>query len=74
IPPSQHISENHQAQLISPISEEDILLHVNRSKKISCPGADGLGYQYLSLIYQHPKMRLIMNSIYNEALTLNRYP
>lgn len=74
IPSSSKLNADQQSSLSSTITEEEISIQVNRTTKASSPGADGLGYLYLSLLYQHPMIRPIMTKVYQEALEHGRYP
>jgi hypothetical protein len=54
---------------MAPISIEELLEQVKRSPNHSSPGEDGLGYQYLRLLFQIPILQPLILTIYKNALT-----
>ncbi|KAG0934887.1 hypothetical protein G6F32_010587 [Rhizopus arrhizus] len=66
------IDENDQ--LMSPITIEDLLDQVKRCPKQSSPGDDGLGYQFLEILFQMPFLQPLILEVYNNALTTDSAP
>ncbi|KAG1140783.1 hypothetical protein G6F37_009190 [Rhizopus arrhizus] len=69
------LSHENQQSLISPIIIDDILY---QSKKVlakqSSPGADGLGYAFIHLIYCFKPLQKLVVKLYNAALSTGTFP
>lgn len=52
---------------------EDLLEQAQRSPKHSSPGDDGLGYQYLQLLFHISELQPLLLEVYNRALTEGEY-
>ncbi|KAG1031569.1 hypothetical protein G6F25_012004 [Rhizopus arrhizus] len=57
--------------LIAPITLDDLLEQVKRSPNQSSPGQDGLGYQFLNVLFRIPALQPLILEVYNRALTIN---
>ncbi|ORX50490.1 hypothetical protein DM01DRAFT_1375830 [Hesseltinella vesiculosa] len=66
IPVSARASTQVLHALIAPIT--DLLDASKRCPRRSCPGLDGLPYQILHLLFQHPPLQPIVEKVYNDAL------
>jgi hypothetical protein len=55
--------------LIAPITLDDLLEQVKRSPNQSSPGQDGLGYQFLNVLFHIPALQPLILEVYNRALT-----
>ncbi|KAG1446861.1 hypothetical protein G6F56_009441 [Rhizopus delemar] len=60
--------------LIAPITLDDLLEQVKRSPNQSSPGQDGLGYQYLNVLFRIPALQPLILEVYNKALTSESTP
>lgn len=58
-----------KSKLMEPIDLEQLLTQASRrSTKYSSPGADGLAYPFLALLFQLPSLKVLVVRLYNEAL------
>ncbi|KAG1445307.1 hypothetical protein G6F56_009961 [Rhizopus delemar] len=72
---SEHqIPPEKQHTLIKPFTFTDIESQANRSPKKSSPGKDGIPYEILHLLLQHPPTARLALSIFNDALTNRIFP
>jgi hypothetical protein len=59
---------------MAPITVDELYEQVKRSPKQSSPGADGLGYQYLKILFQIPSLEDLIVTVYNNALSQGSTP
>lgn len=57
-----------QMDLMQPIRLDDLITQSNRTPKTSSPGADGLSYPYLTLLFNIPHLKELVQRLYNDAL------
>ena len=57
-----------------PITIDELVERVKRSPKQSSPGNDGLGYQYLNILFNIPLIRVLILEVYSNALLKNSNP
>lgn len=62
------VSREDNADLVAPITIDDLIEQVKRSPKHSSPGNDGLGYQYLKLLFEINRLQPLILEVYNRAL------
>jgi len=74
LPSSLKLSAEESASITCSISYEDILEAFSRSPKTSSPGMDGLPYEIVKLIVEHPSCRKIVTDVYNNALSFSDIP
>ncbi|KAG1438174.1 hypothetical protein G6F55_013987 [Rhizopus delemar] len=74
IPEHLRLSEVDRSILVSPITYHDLLEGASRAPIRSSPGMDGLPYELLSLLIQHPKCRSIALAVFNNALKYGVFP
>ncbi|KAK4521006.1 uncharacterized protein ATC70_006890 [Mucor velutinosus] len=60
--------------IIAAITMDDLLEGAQRCPSKSSPGLDGLPYEILHLILSNPHCHSIALKVYNEAITLARFP
>jgi hypothetical protein len=68
------VDENDNKRLLAKITLYDILEQVKRSPKQSSPGEDGLGYQYLQVLFNIPDLKELLLELFNDALSHGRTP
>jgi hypothetical protein len=68
------VKQQDNEDLIAPITMEEILEQVPRSPKNSSPGNDGLGYQYLKLLFNMEALQPLILEVYNNALAKGNTP
>jgi endonuclease/exonuclease/phosphatase family metal-dependent hydrolase len=74
IPDSLCLSSEDQTFLKAPITFDDLLEGVARCPSKSSPGEDGLPYEILQLIINHPNCREITLAVFNDALAYGIFP
>lgn len=74
IPPNHRISEDKHAPLCAPFCLSDLQEGAHRSPTRSSPGPDGLPYEILTLLFQHPATGKIALQVYNNALLQSIFP
>ncbi|KAI9334631.1 hypothetical protein BD770DRAFT_18019 [Pilaira anomala] len=68
------VTTQENDRLMGKIVIEDLIDQVKRSPKQSSPGDDGLGYQYLHILFNIPILETLILEIYNNALTTEVIP
>ncbi|KAG0822606.1 hypothetical protein G6F19_011268 [Rhizopus arrhizus] len=68
------VTQNDNKVLVSPITFDELLQQVQRSPKHSSPGNDGLGYQYLKILFNIPILKKLILEVYNNALNKESTP
>ncbi|KAG0734698.1 hypothetical protein G6F57_014301 [Rhizopus arrhizus] len=71
---SRSVDQRENDALVSNITMEELLEQVQRSPKQSSPGNDGLGYQYLHILFAIPSLKKLILEVYNNALTKEETP
>lgn len=74
LPESLRLSSETADKVIAPIDYDDLLDAFSRSPKKSSPGKDGLPYEIVRLIIEHPACRTIALAVYNDALSYAHIP
>ena len=73
-----HIDKTMDAQqaesLVEPLTFDDIIQGARRSPKQSSPGRDGLPYEILCLIIDHPACKNLVVTVFNDAIRHQRFP
>jgi hypothetical protein len=68
------VNQNDNDILMLPITIDELVERVKRSPKQSSPGNDGLGYQYLNILFNIPLIKALILEVYNNALLKNSTP
>ena len=68
------VDQRENESLVSKITMEELLEQVQRSPKHSSPGNDGLGCQYLHILFTIPSLQKLILEVYNNALTKEETP
>ncbi|KAG1136310.1 hypothetical protein G6F37_012114 [Rhizopus arrhizus] len=68
------VTQNDNNVLVSSITFDELLQQVQRSPKHSSPGNDGLGYQYLKILFNIPILKKLILEVYNNALNKESTP
>ncbi|KAG0737661.1 hypothetical protein G6F57_012742 [Rhizopus arrhizus] len=71
---SRSVDQRENDALVSNITMDELLEQVQRSSKQSSPGNDGLGYQYLHILFAIPSLKKLILEVYNNALTKEETP
>lgn len=64
IPSHHQLPSSASTALLQPFTVEDLLTGAKRSPRKSSPGVDGLPYEILSLLFQHPQTSSLALSIF----------
>ena len=62
------LSDEDNEQLIEEIAMDELLEQVKRCPSHSSPGDDGLGYQFLAILFKIPALQPLILDVYNKAL------
>ncbi|KAG1055418.1 hypothetical protein G6F43_002621 [Rhizopus delemar] len=65
---SKRVDQRENDALMSNITMDELLEQVQRSPKQSSPSNDGLGYQYLHILFAIPSLKKLILEVYNNAL------
>ena len=68
------VSTEENTSLTSEILLDDLLEQSKRCPKYSSPGNDGLGYQYLNILFRIPALQPLVLRVFNTALTKGEVP
>ena len=68
------VSTEENTSLTSEILLDDLLEQSKRCPKYSSPGNDGLGYQYLNILFRIPALQPLILRVFNNALTKGEVP
>lgn len=71
---TRKVTDRENTTLMAKIAFDDLLEQVKRCSKQSSPGEDGLGYQYLQILFNMPILRKLILEMYNNALTAETIP
>ncbi|KAG1546419.1 hypothetical protein G6F46_009806 [Rhizopus delemar] len=74
IPPSNCFNEDVDNALTSSWTEEEILAYVSKTPRNSSLGVDGIPYEILQILLQHPFFRNLFAKILNIALKESNFP
>ncbi|KAG1134191.1 hypothetical protein G6F37_013284 [Rhizopus arrhizus] len=74
IPESVRLSSSDQTSLMAPWTEDEVLTCVSRTPNRSSPGVDGLPYEILRLLLQHPFCRQLYLDVLQSASLDRKYP
>jgi hypothetical protein len=72
--PSDKLSDDKHDAICAAFTLEDIQEGSYRSPHKSSPGPDGIPYEILTVLLQHPATGKLALQVYNEALALGRFP
>lgn len=61
-------------KLLSRITMDDILEQAKRSSNHSSPGNDGLGYQFIFLLFNITDLHPLITEVFNQALSEGQSP
>jgi endonuclease/exonuclease/phosphatase family metal-dependent hydrolase len=64
----KHLGSADAEQLTDKINISELIVQANRLTKNSSPGADGLSYAFLAVLFQLPCLEKLVHQIYNDAL------
>ncbi|KAG2210439.1 hypothetical protein INT47_002381 [Mucor saturninus] len=62
------LDSNDAATLVKPFTINELIDQASRLTKQSSPGADGLSYPYLAILFQIPMLERLVTDLYNQAL------
>ena len=68
------VDDDENDYLVGDITIDELLEQVKRCPKHSSPGNDGLGYQFLQIIFSIPAVQPIVLDVFNRALTAGDAP
>lgn len=74
IPPSDKLPDDKHDTICAAFNLTDIQEGSLRSPHKSSPGPDGLPYEILTILFQHPATGKLALQVYNEALALGIFP
>jgi exonuclease III len=63
------LDSDEQDSIMQPIELDELIVQATRSTKISSPGADGLSYPYINLLFNNVHIQDLIKRVYNEALS-----
>ncbi|KAG1036563.1 hypothetical protein G6F43_013025 [Rhizopus delemar] len=72
IPEDDIIPSNASQSLLTPFKIDDLIEGSSRSPRKSSPGMDGLPYEIMSLLFNHPGISKLAIEVYNDALLKER--
>lgn len=62
------LSDSDQEKLMQSITINELIDQASRVSKPSSPGADGLSYPFLALLFQLPCLKNLVVQVYNDTL------
>ena len=72
--PEERVSSSEAEAMTRLLTLQEIQEGSKRSPRRSSPGCDGIPYEILSLVFQHPLYATLVTQIYNDALTESLIP
>jgi exonuclease III len=71
---NKKVDQRDNGRLLARITISDLIEQVKRSPKQSSPGDDGLGYQYLQILFSNTMLQPLLLEVYNNALNAETIP
>jgi len=72
--PQDQLPSSASITLLRPFTVEELIEGASRSPRKSSPGVDGLPYEILVLLFQHPRTSSLASSVYSDALLNGIFP